>query len=221
MQSHVPKQQLLSMVLVITFLLPLFVGVEPVGANSPIPPDVESERGAYKRLFDKYGLVDADEVPNGVTPLRVNSPEELEKLLESAPVGKPSVIQEAMTVEEIALLADKVYNSEKSSNIRATYTTIRRECTVPVGLATFYTAADIRVGVYGTSYAWIDSVNEWVGLRGYTVGKELKGTYHYHHFDTTTADITGGGVVDWYILVEGGVKVWSMPVECTIHYSIY
>ena len=32
---------------------------------------------------------------------------------------------------------------------------------------------------------------------------------------------SGGGVVDWYILVEGGVKVWSMPVECTIHYSIY
>jgi hypothetical protein len=211
-----------SVGLIITILLTLFATTQSVNASSPSPPDFDLERRAYQKLFDQYGLVDADEVPSDVTPVRVSSPADLEKLLQEVSGGKQSDILERMPVKDLAILAgNSSSDSHSNPTIQTSYTTLYRECTVPVGLATFYTGAHIRVGVSGTSYAWIDSVNEWVGLRGCTLGLDLTSTYHYHHTTATTADVTGGGVVDYYIAVEGGIKVWSRPVECSIHYSIY
>lgn len=222
MKSKWLKQKWMSVSLLIMLLLPLLIGVRLVGANPPTPPDFDREHQAYQRLFEQYDLVDIDKVPEGITPVVINSPADLERLMRSGSENQNNDVWDQMSVKEITIFTDQlVSKSLPGAATRTSYTTLRRECTVPVGFATFYTAADIRVGVYGTSYAWIDSVNEWVGLRGCTLGFDLTHTYHHHYLTTTTTDITGGGIVDYYLVVNGGIKLWSQPVECSIHYSIY
>ena len=205
-------------------LLALLLSVVPgaVLGQEPPPPEVEPRsqgpQEQYQELFERYGIVEVKEVPLGIIPSRVNSPEELEKLIATFLNGKRVDMSDQFCVD--SLVDEGVLPAGVALN-GVQYISVRRECTESVGTATFYTTADIRIGIYNSSYRWIDSVNEWVGLRGVTLGFELVHTYHYHYTTATTADITGGGIVNHYLIVNGSILMWSRPVECSIHYSLY
>jgi len=189
----------------------------PPGITSPYKPCRGPQEDEYQELFERYGIVAAEEIPNGITPLVVNSPAQLEKLIASFRNGKRVDVSDQACTEQV--IDEGVLSSQVLNGV--SYYIVRRECTQNTGFSTFHTWADIRIGVYGSSYAWIDSVHEWVGLTGCTIGQDLTNTYHYHYTTATTADITGGGIVDVYLLINGGIKILSLPVECSIHYSLY
>jgi hypothetical protein len=69
MQSHVLKRKLLSVALVITLLLPLFAGVEPVGANVPASSiNQEAEIGQEKAKEVMEALNSYSNMLSGATP---------------------------------------------------------------------------------------------------------------------------------------------------------
>ena len=212
------KSKFVSVFVLLALLLS--AGPGAVVADEPPPeadPRSQGPQEQYQELFERYGIVEAKEIPPEITPLRVNSPEELENLIATFLNGKRVDVSDRFCVDS---LVDEGVLPAGVALDGVQYITVRRECTQNMGTATFYTTADIRIGVYNSSYRWIDSVNEWVGLRGVTMGLDLVQEYHYHYITATTADITGGGVVDHYLLVNGMIKVWSTPVECSIHYSL-
>ena len=103
-----------------------------------------------------------------------------------------------------------------------TYTVVTRSCSVSVSFAKFNTWGDIRVG-YSGSYRWIDRVlNTRTGLTGVTTGFTLVNDYSYPYNQTASAvSIKGGGVVNVYLVIEGGVLVYSQPVSCSFTYRVY
>lgn len=162
----------------------------------------------YERLYEKYNLVPASEVPEGIQPIVINSPEELEKLLQN--IGKQNNVVErhSPTLNEVSLNSD--------------YVRVERHCTSNAGTSTFNTWADIIVRFDpGTSVRWIESATTRVGLSGANLGTELVDTYERIDNRGNRVIIVGGGTANVHLIIEGGLIIHSSPVSCTIDYSVY
>ena len=168
-------------------------------------------------MSNEFGLVEVTIIPEGITPLVFDSVEELENfLVESEKAAKPS--QHTTYIE---------YNPKKPQpGVKSvSYTVVTRSCSSIIAVGTkFNTWADIRVGFSGSSYytTWIDSVlNTRVGLTGLTMGKDLSNEYSYSYNQTTqSVSVVGGGIFNMYMVVEGGIRVYSRPVSCSFTYSV-
>lgn len=106
--------------------------------------------------------------------------------------------------------------------LSTTYVVVTRSCSVNVSLAKFKTWADIRVG-YSGSFRWIDRVlNTRTGLTGITTGFTLSNEYSYPYNQTATSvSVKGGGIVNAYLVIEGGFLLFSQPVSCSFTYRLY
>ncbi len=216
------KVRKLITLLVVLVLVGSF-GASAAAAQGPQPPATtgfdpnRSQEIEYQHLFEHYGIVTVERAPEGIAPIVIKSPAQLRKLIKELRSSKRVDVSDRMCIDRV--VNEGVLSGRAANGV--SYYSVRRECTQNTGASTFHTWADIHIGVYGSSYAWIDSVNEWVGLTGITLGQDLTNTYHYHYVTATTADITGGGTVNVYLLIDGVIRVYSQPVECSIHYSLY
>ncbi len=65
-------------------------------------------------------------------------------------------------------------------------------------------------------------LNTRIGLTGITTGVNLTNDYSYAHNQTATSiSVTGGGIINVYLVIEGGIAVFSQPVSCTFTYQLY
>lgn len=109
----------------------------------------QSEGGGDKQKYDgviaKYDLKEASNIPQGVTPIQVNTPEELEALLQQFSAEESNT--------HINIVEQPMRPSDDSVTMSTTYGTVTRSCSANAGAATFNTWGDIRVG-YSGSFRW-------------------------------------------------------------------
>jgi len=171
-------------------------------------------------LSEEFGLVEVTEIPDGITPLVFDSLQDLEKFLIEAEKGTNST--------QHIMFAGNGSNGPDIPQVgieTVTYTVVTRRCSTTVAVGTqFNTWADIRIGMSGSSYytTWIDQVlNTQVGLTGITLGMDLTNEYSYSYNQTSqSVSIAGGGILNIYLVVEGGVRLYSRPVSCSFTYSV-
>ena len=186
------------------------------GNLPPITPSpvTSPSRVTFQDLITEYNLRAVDKVPTGVVPLKFSSPAELQEFLRG--VGRQQYVAHTTIVEN----GWPNTPAPKSSG----YFVVTRSCSVNLGyvLAKFHTWADIRVGYYD-SYHWIDSVlNTRTGLTGVTTGVTLTNTYSYaYNQSASSVSVKGGGIVNIYLLIDGGIRLYSVPVSCSFTYRVY
>lgn len=115
---------------------------------------------------------------------------------------------------------------EQPDILNVTYINVNRNCSVALGGATnphFNTYGRIRVGVAQSSWRWIESANASVGLSGITIGLNLSDTWTQVDISSNNAsvDISGGGTLNYYILIPEYFVVISHPISCSLNYSLY
>jgi len=167
-----------------------------------------SGRNVWEEVFARYGMRTVDTVPVGVTPLQIDSPAELARLIQHVAVrGGRS------TVETLGAPLLAYGLTESCVHLHAT------KSWVP--FPTFNLWAEVWIAGSG-SFWEIRDVYEWVGLTGITIIADLTDTWTYHRIATDRQSVTirGGGVVNHYFIIKSILKVYSQPVELTIFYSL-
>lgn len=193
------------------WLIVLMLFAQTQGIASAQGPTLPSP-SSWDDVVKRYGLKSVDVVPAGVTPMAFTSPAHLDAFLSN--LKRQSQVSPHVNYferEDLNLLPMSV-----------TYAVVTRSCSVTVGLAKFNTWADIRVGHSG-SFRWINSVlNTRTGLTGVTLGFTLTNDYSYAYNQTATSvSVKGGGIVNAYLVIEGGILLFSTPVSCSFTYSVY
>ncbi|MCG8347756.1 MAG: hypothetical protein MI924_08255 [Chloroflexales bacterium] len=180
--------------------------------------DRGGKRG-YDEIIAKYGLKIAMGTPQGVSPIKVNSPEELEAVLQQFSIKQLDTHTDIIESPEQPPVPDATTMAENAT----TYGTVTRSCSASTGTATFNTWADIRVG-YSGSFRWIDSVlNTRTGLTGITYGLSMSDSYSYsYNQSSSSVSVKGDAIINAYILLNTGMTtVYSTSVSCSFTYSVY
>ncbi|RKX55828.1 MAG: hypothetical protein DRP50_01750 [Thermotoga sp.] len=83
-------------------------------------------------------------------------------------------------------------------------------------------SGDVYVLYCGGAFKQIESRYQRVELTGWTIGLKLTNTGTYHHIsgDKQSVYISGYGIVDVYLLINGLIKLYSYPVFLSITCSI-
>ncbi len=187
-----------------------FVPLQSVSAQGKTPP-----QPTFQDLINLYELKPVSVIPDGVTPLRFETPGELQSFLSRMSNQTRMPVHSTYVEKEILPNAPIL-------PLSTTYAVVTRSCSVNVSLAKFNTWADIRVG-YSGSFRWIDSVlNTRTGLTGVTTGFSLSNEYSYPYNQTATSvSVKGGGIVNAYLVIDGGIRLFSQPVSCSFTYRVY
>jgi len=187
-----------------------FAPLQSVSAQGTTPP-----QPTFQDLIDLYELKTVDVIPDGLTPLRFETPGELQGFLSR-------IRNQAQTPVHYVYVEKGILSNTPILPLSTTYAVITRSCSVNVSLAKFNTWADIRVR-YSGSFRWIDKVlNTRTGLTGITTGFSLSNEYSYPYNQTATSvSVKGGGIVNVYLLIKGGILLYSQPVSCSFTYRVY
>lgn len=164
---------------------------------------------SYEELYEKYGLKDAEKVPDGVTPIVINSPDELEAVLHS--LDELNYVS-FDTNEEISLFS--VVTRSVSVNFHTASTLPGTKATV--SLKVFY-------DLYSEgSFTGIQSIkhSQWA-LTGVTTGLELSNPYTSHSLKDGVISVFGTTSVDLYLTVSGVIKIYTSLVSAGYKYEPY
>ena len=166
-------------------------------------------------VLDQYHLTTVSHVPDGITPLHVSTAAALARLLESFKcassvtlyVDGPAILHTSLIPMSTAI--DVIHLHESYI------------CNV-VWRTRFNLWADIYRASSG-SFHWIDSVqSERVGLTGLHPFMTLSNTWtdHYIYPNQQSARISGGGILDYYLWIQGVLVYYSEPVSLEVVWSI-
>lgn len=186
-----------------------------ISSNVSAQDLTEDDKKAYFAIIEKYNLKIVDEIPTGIEPKAISSPEELEKFAQYI-----QSLDHKTTVSTVSEVDTNDINNPNGTN----YNTFVRTCSISVGNASVNVTSRIRVGAYNSSYRWIDSATTTVTLSGVTVGLDLVNTWFNNWItpNKTSIDVEGGGNVNYYTWTAvGRVVVETRPVQCSFYYSIY
>lgn len=173
-------------------------------------------------VIERYGLESATSVPSGIVPLKFESPEQLDEFLSrlsSKQKEPPHIVYRDSLSKK--LMTTVVPSTSTDSYVVTSVVT--RSCSQNIGwMSTFHTWADISVS-YSGSFRWINGVlNTRTGLTGLTTGFHLHDTYSYAYDQSAVSvSVKGGGIITVYLLIDGGVQIFSSPVSCSFTYSVY
>lgn len=159
----------------------------------------------FASASELYTLRDVDSVPAGVTPLVVSA-EDLDSLLEELSRPLTSVTTTAI-VDQTNFL-----NNEYTMNFSAeSCHSIGGWCYIVQGRA----RATFGDPSNPPRFLSCTAVND--GLTGYTVGFTMQssGIGCDMNFNNTSVELWGQGIVDWYLVVEGVLKLYSTPVSAS------
>lgn len=161
----------------------------------------------WNSIIERYDLTVVSRVPNGVVPLRINTPGELIRLLQSLESASGATVY--VKAPAVSILAQP----EASTAIDVIRFHTSYICDL-VWRTRFNLWADIYRGSSG-SFHWIDSIrSKRVGLTGFHPFSVLSDTWtsHYIYPDRQKARISGGGILNYYLIFQGILTYYSKPV---------
>ena len=190
----------------------MILSISVVGATSN--PSLGSR---WQEIAAVYELKTTDVVPAGVTPLEIESPQALERLLKKLDrVAKKTTLTQSMV--QVPSPVDVVESDGFTMSLESTYTIqvfhlhydrlvdyiwrtrLNLYCTLYVG--------------YSGSFHWIDDVRALrVSLSGLHPFSRLVNTWtdSYIHPNQQMAIIEGGGTLELFFILEGVFTYYSRP----------
>ncbi|MBE0451268.1 MAG: hypothetical protein IBX70_10520 [Clostridia bacterium] len=168
---------------------------------------------------DALDLSTVEILPDGITPIVIENQtqfDEFVKAMKTAPE----------TIEEVSYL--------KNPNLISSYSTN--------GIITYYTSASKNLGlgigdwsstklkltaaieIYTSgSFRQINGSTQWTNLEGYTIG--LDWTEHYNSSTIQNGgqsiDVSASGTLDYYLIVNGVIKLYSKNMNISLSYRVY
>ncbi len=170
----------------------------PALAQQPAPQQATATNPLqpYEELFAEYGIVPTKDVPEGVVPFRVETPEDMAALME--------------------MLTAPATDAPESPGPEAY---VSRYC-----VATNWATGQMRV--YGNFEVVGRRVTRHYGvvssLSGVTLGFSLTSPWGYFTspLQATYASWVGGGTLNAHILVQGLPVLWSQRYSCSGRYNV-
>lgn len=175
---------------------------------TPLSTPIHAENiKTYEDLFEEYGLKDAEIIPDGVTPIVINSPQELEALLSSF---NTSSIDGIVSIE---------------SNSRSVVTRTVTVSYPTSGIVPYDGAANVNLRVaydlYSSgSFTGIQAIrySQWT-LTGNTTGLELENSITDHTLTNGIIDVIGTTTVNLYVVISGLIKYKSADLTAGYKYE--
>ncbi|MGF7058577.1 hypothetical protein [Brassicibacter mesophilus] len=166
-----------------------------------------------EKIYDKYNLKDVDKLPEGVVPIVIDSPKELEDCLKSI---------DNITLDEKSI--ETTVSISENPTINSGYTaTVTKTTSATAGtFSKVYLKAYIDVYNSG-SFRQIVGCSESTYLSGTSLGLDWveNNTGHNIMNDGRKINVYGDGVLETYLIIEGGIKVNSRPISLSLSYSVY
>lgn len=158
----------------------------------------------YQPLKNQYELVSVDitDVPAGVTPIVIESPAQLQEILSglSSPVVETSEPL-ASGWGEITLMS--MGSADRACSVNAGFAWFQHD-------ATFYTTDGVITNVWSRP-----------SLQGLTLGTSLSDTstnWWFTNAQETAAAARAEGTVNAYLLIDGGILLYSERMGCNVSY---
>ena len=172
---------------------------------------IGSEQLSYSDVCSKYNLSSLQSCPEGVNPVPVSSPEQLDQILSDLYSTPYETVFYYSYEPSTVTKPDENY-----TNVTGTK---RLHASKRIGaLTTFHLWADVDIWSQGSFYQ-ITGCDEWVGLTGVSLGVELSGEHTSHSISGQRVTIRGDGTIDVYLLVDGLVKLASYSTSLSISYG--
>jgi long-subunit fatty acid transport protein len=185
----------LSVTLLLLVVVALFAPLTAQAAGSAPSGSLDHGNAEYQRIMDKYGLKRVDSIPEGVTPIYIESPAELkafmEQLVESRKSGGSVV---------------GVENFNSPYCIATNWGTGQFEVHADVDIANGFVTKLYQVRPI---------------LTGVTLGFSLSSPWGVFESTVPSKFVTwrGGGVVNTHLVIESGPILWSTPYSCGATFS--
>jgi|GEM_PF-2436041 len=162
--------------------------------------------------MDFYRLQSVDSVPEGVVPIVVHNDEELKAIFDA--------------LKSIAIVhspATSVAHADASIQSGGTHwVTAHTAIQIPNIFGWMYVNLHAHIQIYShLSFRGIIDSQQFTSLSGVTLGFGWTQTYAYATNYGTHIDVYGGGLLDFYLLIEGGIKWYSMPLNLSLIYAVY
>ncbi len=204
---------MLAMALLLTSVVPALAQEEPVdepdGSEQTVQvymPLVssggqEATTITYEDVMEQYAMEFTEEVPQGVEPIRVNSPEELEELMKSLTTASVSADEQEVGEEEV-----------QAAGFTSPYCLAAN-----TGIAKLKVYADLEVQSRSITKFYGTRSN----LEGVTLGLALESPWGYFtQKSSNRASWRGGATIRTYILLDiGPTTIARIPYSCSGSYT--
>ncbi len=185
---------------VISFILILTIMSNIILTNA-------DDNDKLKELSNEFKLKNVTTIPKGIQPIEFTNIGELENFLNNVSQSKSSDNSDYVKLE--------LNKSDKGMKVAATdpYT---KEITVKKGetwvVGSFYVAADVEILVTPNKKIVTSCSDAYMIMEGFSLGLDYteafppKSTY-----TNTSVTLKAKGTVDYYLLIEGVLKVYQRP----------
>ncbi len=171
-----------------------------------------NDSSVSKELMDFYGLQSVESVPEGVTPIVVHSDEELKAIFDA---------MKHITIVPVSVTSRDTLDATIQSG--STYWVTTNTAIQIFNLfGWMYINLDAHIQIYSyLSFRQIIGSQQFTYLSGCTLGYGWTQTYAYADNYGTHINVYGGGVLDFYVIIEGGIKYYSMLHNLSLTYAVY
>lgn len=214
--SHRTRISLFAAVLLLVFSISVF---------SDLPTSLLNTE--WESAAKTHGLQEAYMIPSGVTPLKVESVKELEQLLAMASRGPSHVVLcNGGPVQSINRSRVGITALSPQSMYETIAIDVREIHDSYVCNVLWRTRFNLWFTVYvasSGSFHWIDDIRSVrVGLTGIHPFIDLEDTWTdvYMYSDLQRAIVSGGGTLEYYLLLDDVLVYYSESVGITYYYHI-
>ncbi|WP_332618557.1 hypothetical protein [Anaerorhabdus sp.] len=163
----------------------------------------------YSQLFEQYQLETVTEIPEGVTPIVINDPSELETAI-------ANVDNMVVSISNPNLNFD---SNLRTIVTRTTSANFHTGTSLPGAKATVSLQCTFKLYSEG-SFTGIDSLlsSNWV-LTGTTAGIDISDSWTSHSLDRGVMVVDGETTVNLYVWVTGFIKLYSTRLVAGYKYE--
>lgn len=172
----------------------VFISVSAASAQDPVS-------NTYDTLIQQYNLTEVKILPEGVTPIVIENPSQLAEMLTN--------FSNPVLTQTVPVGAPAIFNRQSVSSAD-------RSCSVNTGLSWFQHDVTFYLNGRRITDAWSRP-----SLQGVTLGQSLTDTStNWWHTNgvRTAATARAEGTVNIYLLIQGGIQLYSQRVGCSVSY---
>lgn len=173
--------------------------------------------GSTSNIDEKYNLKTIDKIPEGVTPIEINSEKELQEFLESVSSTNDLHVE----ITDNPIISSRVKRSSDYITRRAS----KVEKTGFLGSVKFELYGNVKIYAQSNSFKQIEGVSGMgLSISGYTYGVDIRDSSVRTDYDISSdkqsVTLTGEGDVDYYIVYQGIGKYMTLHKNMSFVYSL-
>lgn len=177
---------------------------------TPFTEPIHAENNTtYEELFEKYRITDVQNIPEGINPIIVTSPQELENVL--------------LSLENLNFSTSEINSSNMARNIVERTASVNFNTGGALPGTTATVSLKVNFDLYSSgSFTGIQAINRsyWT-LTGVTATLSLDNEYTRHSLNNGVITVSGSTDVHLYILIEDLFKLYTTHLNAGYKYEPY